>query len=70
VADLEEFHDLGNGVTCDLVSQRARLASGALIEEPYATVTAWEGGMIVRVAFYPSFAEARAAAERLANERE
>ena len=67
---LEEFHDLGNGVTFGQLSQRGRpRAGGGLVEEPYAAVIAWEDGLLVRVTVYPDIDEARLAAERLAEER-
>jgi ketosteroid isomerase-like protein len=70
VLGLEEFHDVGNGVTFGLFSQRGRPRAGSgLVEEPYAAVVAWMDGLIVRVTVYPDIDEARAAAERLAQER-
>jgi len=49
-----------------LMSQRGRpRAGGGFVEEPYAAVVLWEGGLIARVAVYPQLDDARAAAERL-----
>jgi hypothetical protein len=51
-------------------SQRGRpRAGGSLVEEPYAAVVAWKDRLIVRVGVYPEIDEARAAAERLAQDR-
>jgi len=70
VLGLEEFHELGNGVTFGLLSQCGRpRAGGGLVEEPYAAVVAWKDGLIVRVTVYQDIDEARAGAERLAEER-
>jgi hypothetical protein len=67
---LDEFHDLGNGVTLGLLSQRCRpRAGGGLVEEPYAVVVAWKDGLITRVTVYSGIDEGRAAAELLAEVR-
>ena len=69
--ELEVFSDLGNGVTFGVVAQRARLAGGeGWVSFPYAGVAVWAGGHIEQVAIYADVAEARAAAERLAGERQ
>ena len=70
VLGLEEFHNLGNGVTFGLLSQRGRpRAGGGLVEEQYAAVVAWKDRLVERVTVYPDIDEARAAAERAAEER-
>lgn len=67
VLSLEEFHDLENGVTVGRFSQRGRpRAGGDLVEEPYAAVVVWKDGLISCVTVHPDIAEARGAAERLA----
>jgi len=69
VLGLEEFHNLGNGVTLGRLSQRGRPRGGSsLVEEPYAAVLTWKHGLITRATVYPDNDEARAAAERLAEE--
>jgi ketosteroid isomerase-like protein len=68
---LEEFHDLGSGVTLTVTLQRARLiGSSAFVQLRYAAVLAWVNGLVQRFVTYGSeIAEARAAAERLAELR-
>jgi ketosteroid isomerase-like protein len=67
---LEEVSDLGNGVTFSSFLLRGRLAgSTGLVEFRYAGVTTWTDGLIERVTTYTDIDEARAAAERLAEER-
>ncbi|MGO8904442.1 MAG: nuclear transport factor 2 family protein [Solirubrobacteraceae bacterium] len=67
---LEEFHDLGNGVTCSVVLQRGRLkGSSVFVERPTALLATRAGGLVVRLTLYTDIDEARAAAERLAQER-
>ena len=69
--ELEEFRDLGGGVTFGMVAQRGQLdGSDGWISFPYAGVATWAGGCIERVTVYADIEEARAAAERLAEERE
>jgi ketosteroid isomerase-like protein len=68
-----EIRDFGNGVVLAVARQRARLAGGsdsAPIQEVVAYVSVWEGDKIARAASYQDIDEARAAAERLAEERE
>jgi ketosteroid isomerase-like protein len=65
-----EVQDLGNGVTFGVLDQRGRLVgSSGEIELRYASVTEWEDGKIARITNYTDIEEARAAAERLAQER-
>ena len=67
---LEEVRDLGNGVTFALIFMRGRLAaSSASVEFRYAAVSTWTDGLVERVTTYTDINEARAAAERLADER-
>jgi ketosteroid isomerase-like protein len=68
--ELEEFVDLGNGVTLAVNRQHARLAgSTAPVQAREAHVTEWVDGRVVRVTVYYDIDEAHAAAERLAAER-
>ena len=69
--ELEVFSDLGSGVTFGVVAQRARLTdSEGWVAFPYAGVAIWAGERIERVTVYADIDEARAAGERLAEERE
>ena len=67
---LDEYNDLGRDVTFGVHLQRGtpRAASGSL-EFRYATVYTWRDGLIARATTYTDIDEARAAAERLAQER-
>ncbi len=66
----EELLELGGGVVLAVVLQSARLAgSGDEWQGRVAFVGEWANGLIVRVTVYPNIDEARAAAERLAEER-
>jgi hypothetical protein len=68
---LEEFRDLGNGVTFGVLFQRGRPAgSSGFVELRTAIVALWVLGLIERLTVYTDIDEARAAAERLADERE
>ncbi len=70
--ELEEILDLGNGVTLTVVNQSARPAgssSGGYIQRQEALIGVWHEGMITRATTYLDIDEARAAAERLAEER-
>jgi ketosteroid isomerase-like protein len=68
--ELEECLDLGEGVVLNLVVQRASLAgSSGEVTIRYASIAVWEGALIVSVTNYSDITEARAAAERLAEER-
>ncbi len=69
-AVLTEFRDLGNGVTFTVEQQRARLpGSTGWVELDTALVTTWCDGLVERVESRQDIDEARAAAERLAQER-
>jgi ketosteroid isomerase-like protein len=65
--ELEEFLDLGNGITFHVVRQYARpVGSSQHVQTREAHVSEWVDGMIVRVMVYLDIDEGRAAAERLA----
>ena len=67
----EEGLDLGNGVVFAVIMQMARLVgSSGYVRYRHALVAIWVEGLIVRVTMYSDIDEARAAAERLAEERE
>ena len=68
----QEIRHLGNGVVLAVVSQITRLVGSTTrtrMREAWAFVFAWIDGTIVRVAAYSDIDAARAAAERLAEER-
>jgi len=66
---LEEIHDLGNGVILAVLVHRGRPAgSTGQIDQRYATINEWADGRMARVTSYNDIDEARAAAERLAEE--
>ena len=68
--ELEEFVDLGNGVTFAVNRHHARtIGSAAPIQAREAQVTEWKDGLVVRITVYIDIDEARAAAEGLAQER-
>ena len=67
---LEEFRDLGNCVTFNVQLARGRpTGSSVFVEQRVAWVTVWTDGLIERSSIYTDIDEARAAAERLAEER-
>jgi ketosteroid isomerase-like protein len=66
----EQVHDLGNGVVFAVARQNARpVGSTGYVQMHQGNVFVWVEGMIERFAAYLDPAEARAAAERLAEER-
>jgi ketosteroid isomerase-like protein len=68
--EAEEIQDLGNGVAFAVFLQRARPAgSSGWVEFRDARVLLWSDGLIERVDAFLDLDEARAAAERLAQER-
>jgi len=68
--DVEELVQLGSQVTCSVVTQTGRLAgSGGEVAVRYAVINVWVDGLIERSVNYTEIDEARAAAERLAEER-
>jgi ketosteroid isomerase-like protein len=67
---LEDALDLGNEVVFAVVVQRARQTnSSAEVRMRYASVNSQAGGLFERITNYLDIDEARAAAERLAEER-
>jgi ketosteroid isomerase-like protein len=68
--DVEEMVDLGNGVGFTVATQTARpVGSSGAVQLRYALVGIWADGSIVRLTNYANIDEARAEAERLAEER-
>ena len=68
---IEENRNLGNGVTLTGGVARGRLVgSSGHVQRRYAFVTTWAEDVIERLKMYTDIDEARAAAERLAEERE
>jgi ketosteroid isomerase-like protein len=68
--EVEEVLDLGNGVTLAVLIQRGRpVGTSGRVRNRYAVVLTWVEGMVVRGTTYQDIAEARAAAERLAESR-
>jgi ketosteroid isomerase-like protein len=68
----EELVELGGGVTFAVFKQRARpRGSGGEVTIRYGSVGTWDDGLLVRITNYPEadIDEARAGAERLAEER-
>jgi ketosteroid isomerase-like protein len=69
--EAQEVRDLGSGVTFAVFHQRGRpMGSSGEVEIRSGSVGLWAGDKLVRVINYPDIDEARAAAERLAEERE
>lgn len=68
-AETEEVLDLGFGVALTVLTARGRVGGGsAEIPFRYATVTVFREGLVARQTNYTDVDEARAAAERLAEE--
>jgi ketosteroid isomerase-like protein len=66
----EEILDLGHGVMLSLVRESGRLFGGkGRVEQRAAHLITWANGKIEWFKHYPDPDEARAAAERLAQER-
>ena len=66
----EDFHDLGSSVTFGVLVQRSRPhGSDRFIETRMGVVATWRDGRIAHARMYQDVDEARAAAERLAQER-
>ena len=69
-AEVKEVLDLGRGVTFAVSVQKGRLVGSSRdVQIRFAAVYTWAGGMIVRMTSYSEIDKARAAAERLAEER-
>jgi ketosteroid isomerase-like protein len=65
--ELEEFVDLGNGVTFAVNRQHALpRGSSAPIQAREAHVAEWKDGLVARITVYTDISGGRAAAERLA----
>jgi ketosteroid isomerase-like protein len=68
--EVEEILDLGNGLAFTVVVQRGRpVGSTGRVQLRYATTSIWVDGLIARQTNHIDIDEARAAAERLAEER-
>jgi ketosteroid isomerase-like protein len=68
--DVEETVDLGAGVVFVVVNARGRpVGMDASVEQRRAWSIVWENGNVVQAASYLDLDQARAAAERLAEER-
>jgi hypothetical protein len=67
--DMVEIVDMGNGVVYGICVLTGRLAGGGEVHQRWAAVNTFVDGLIVRVEAYLNPDEARAAAERLAEER-
>jgi ketosteroid isomerase-like protein len=66
----EEIRDLGSGVTFAVILQKGRVVgSGGSVQLRYGSVAEWIDDLMVRNTTYTDIDEARAAAERLAEER-
>ena len=66
----EEILDLGNGVIFSVIAQKGRpVGSSGDVQQRQAIVLVWVAGLFVRITHYGDIDEARAAAERLAEER-
>ena len=69
-ATLEEVRNLGSGVTFSVIRQQGRLVgSSGHVQLRNAMVNVWVDGVIARTITGPDIDEARAAAERLVEER-
>jgi ketosteroid isomerase-like protein len=70
VFKVEQVRDLGNGVVFGVAQEQARMRGGSgVIPRHVAFVWEFRDGLIIRTAPYTDIDEARAAAERLAEER-
>jgi ketosteroid isomerase-like protein len=68
--ELEQILDLGNGVVFAVVRQTARpVGSAGYVQMHHANVMLWVNWVTVRATHYNDIDEARAAADRLAEER-
>ena len=66
----EEIVDFGHGVTFAVILQKGRLVGSAgEVQLRYAGTSLWAHGLMTRTTNYRDIDEARAAAERLAEER-
>jgi ketosteroid isomerase-like protein len=70
--DVLEIVDFGNGIAFAAVRESGRPTGGAIDTRTHSTygfAIVWIDGKIARITAYPDINEARAAAERLAEER-
>ncbi|HEY4429311.1 MAG TPA: nuclear transport factor 2 family protein [Solirubrobacteraceae bacterium] len=67
--EAEEIRDVGNGVVMVVIHLHGRLGGVGVLEQRYAAIATWADGLIEKQRNYLDIAEARAAAERLAEER-
>jgi ketosteroid isomerase-like protein len=68
--EVEDACDLGNSVTIAVALIRGRPAdSSGFVQFRFAAIATWRDGLIERVTTYTDIEQARAAAERLAEER-
>jgi ketosteroid isomerase-like protein len=68
--EAEEIRDLGNAVTFAVIVQQGRVVgSSSSVQLRYGSVAEWRDGLILRNTTYTDIDDARAAAERLAEER-
>ncbi len=68
--EVEEVRELGDGVVLSVTQQSARPSgSSGEVRMRFGAVTEWRAGSIARVTAFLDIDEARAAAERLAQER-
>jgi len=68
--EIEEILDLGNGIGFAVTRQHGRpTGSTGRVQIRYASVSTWVDGLMVRITTYTDIDEARAAAERLTEER-
>jgi hypothetical protein len=69
-AECEEFRDLGNGVSFAVLLHSGRPGDGdGFVYVRHSYTMTWRDDLIEHVTAYPDIDEARAAAERLAQER-
>ena len=68
-AELEEIRNLGNGVVFYVLRHSGRIAGSSSLVELRHSQTLVADGLVIRVTVHPDIDEARAAAERLAEER-
>jgi ketosteroid isomerase-like protein len=69
-AEAEEILYLGKGVTFAVLTLKGRpIDSGGEVQLRYAAITEWGDGVVLRDTNYTDVDEARAAAERLVQER-
>jgi ketosteroid isomerase-like protein len=68
-SEIEDHQDFGRGVTLGVLVQRGRPHGSDAFVERAGVVAIWRDGRIARATSYQELDEARAAAERLAEER-